>query len=88
MEVQKTLNALRVDERADIVYALEEKIIDLTLKTSNGIIEPINGFLVEVYSRDANNNLKKMYRENIENPIDENNEISDVFSNYFTLETI
>ena len=78
--------ATSVNTNWEVVYSLTSQKIDLTLKTSDGPIEPKVGFLIEVYNSGSDGKLKRLYKEDLEDPLDGNNVISDGFSNYFNLE--
>ena len=78
--------ATSVNTNWQVVYSLTSQKIDLTLKTSDGPIEPKVGFLIEVYNSGSDGKLKRLYKEDLEDPLDDNNVISDGFSNYFNLE--
>lgn len=85
----KDTNALlSIDERADVVYGLDTAYISFGLKTSDGAIPTINGFLIEVFSSGSNGKLKRMYEEDVEDPIDDSQTISDGFSNFLKIEVI
>lgn len=79
---------LSISQKAEIVYGLDSAVINLALKTSDGIIPPQNGFLIEVYSSSSTGALKRMFREDVEDPIDDTQTISDGFSNFLKIEVI
>lgn len=79
-----TIQALNT--QADVVTAIDSQIIDFYLKTSDGKLVPKDGFLVEVYESGSDGKLTRLYREDVQDPVDNNNIIQDGFSNYFTIE--
>lgn len=83
---KQTSTATSVNTNWEIVYSLTSQKIDFMLKTSDGPIEPKVGFLIEVYNSGSDGKLKRLYKEDLEDPLDGNNVISDGFSNYFKLE--
>lgn len=90
-DVQNFLNkqtnvATNVNTNWEVVYSVASQKIDFALKTSDGVLQPKVGFLVEVYNSGSDGKLKRLYQEDLEDPLDGNNVISDGFSNYFKLE--
>lgn len=79
-----TLKALNT--QADVVTSVDSQIIDFYLKTSEGKLNSAHGFLVEVYESGSDGKLTRLYREDLQDPIDDNNIIQDGFTNYFTIE--
>lgn len=83
----KDSNALlSLSQRADVVYGLDTAQISLRLKTSDGILPAKKGFLIEVFFSGSDGTLKRMYKEDVEDPIDDSQTISDGFSNYLKIE--
>lgn len=75
-----------ISPQADIVTSVDSQIIDFYLKTSDGKLTPKDGFLVEVFDSGSDGKLTRLYREDLQDPVDDNNIIQDGFSNYFTIE--
>lgn len=85
-EKKSNVSALSIGDKVDFVYGLESTKIDLQLKTSDGISEVKNGFLIEVYLSGSDGKIKRLFKEDIEDPLDGDKTISDGFDNYFILE--
>jgi len=83
---KNSIVATEISDTAEAVISLESKVINFIFKTSDGLVDYKNGFLIEVYDSGSDGKLTKMYLEDIQDPLDENKLINDSFSNYFTLE--
>lgn len=79
-----TIQAL--NSQADVVTSVDYQIIDFYLKTSDGKLTPKDGFLIEVFDSGSDGKLVRLYKEDLQDPVDNNNVIQDGFSNYFTIE--
>lgn len=86
LERKNSVSAVSVGDKVDFVYGLESTKIDLQLKTSDGPMEAKNGFLIEIYLSGSDGKLKRLYKEDIQDPLDGDKTLSDGFSNYFKLE--
>lgn len=84
-KTNQTLEKINTND-VEIVLSVNSQLINFQLKTSDGPIEPKAGFLVEVFHSGSDGKLKRLYTENLEDPLDEDNVISDGFGNYFKLE--
>lgn len=76
-----------ISDNVQLVYGLDSTKIDLQLKTSDGVSQVKNGFLIEVFFSGSDGKIKKLFKEDVEDPLDDDQTISDGFSNYFKLET-
>lgn len=85
-ERKNSVSAVSIGDKVDFVYGLESTKIDLQLKTSDGISEVKDGFLIEIYLSGSDGKIKRLYKEDIEDPLDGDKTISDGFDNYFKLE--
>ncbi len=83
---QSNLTVKNLSQQADVVTSVDTKVIDFYLKTSDGIIESKNGFLIEVYASGSDGKLTRLYQEDVNDPLDGNNTLEDGFTNYFTIE--
>ncbi len=75
-----------LNTQVDVVISADTNDIEFYLKTSDGKVESKHGFLIEVFLSGNDGKLKRLYRENLQDPVDGNNILQDGFSNYFTLE--
>jgi hypothetical protein len=83
---QENITIQALNTQADVVTSVDSQIIEFYLKTSDGKIDPKDGFLVEVYESGSDGKLTRLYREDLQDPVDNNNIIQDGFSNYFSIE--
>jgi hypothetical protein len=89
--IKGTYGVAVISEDIQEVLSVESQQIYFYHKTSNGALESRNGFLVEVYLSGSNINepdsgSQRLFAETIEDPLDENKNITDSFSSYFKLE--
>lgn len=80
------LTITNLQTQAEVVTSVGSSVIDFYLKTSDGIIETKDGFLIEVFESGSDGKLTRLYQEDLNDPVDENKVVDDGFSNYFTVE--
>lgn len=77
-------NIKSMSDDVDIVYALDETVIDLRFKTADGLVSLPKGFLIEVYAQEGSD-LVRYYREPIIDTVSDEIK-NEGFLKYFTLE--
>jgi hypothetical protein len=75
-----------VKREVEIVVGIETKRIDLSLKTTEGTLEAPNGFLVEVFESGSDGKLKKLIRETVEDPLNDDT-LQDGYNSFLRLWT-
>lgn len=75
-----------LNTKAEVVGPPDTQVIDFYLKTSDGKLTPKDGFLIEVFASGSDGKLTRLYQEDLQDPVDNNNILQDGFSNYFTIE--
>jgi len=82
---KKRSSSYTINKEIEKVVGVDEIILDLSLKNSDGKILDTNGFLIEVYESGSDGNLNRVYAEPI---IDFLNDdiVRASFMDYFSLE--
>jgi hypothetical protein len=78
-----------ISDDVEQVSEVGSQQISFNFKTSDGVLNSKNGFLIEVYesgSETSKGALTRLYSSQIQDALDESKSINDSFSNYFTLE--
>lgn len=75
-----------ISDKVEEIQSLDRQKIEFYHKTSDGLVNFQNGFLIEVYESGSNGVLTRLFLQNVQDPLDENKSINDSFSKYFTLE--
>jgi len=60
-----------IKKEAEVVTGIDATLIDLQIANSRGKVDPISGFLVEVFLSGSDGKLTKVYKEDIVDPIND-----------------
>ena len=74
-----------IAKQVEVVVGIDGKKIDFSLTTSEGSIEPIDGYLIEVYLSGADGVLTRVYKEDVVDVVNDAT-LSEGFSNYLVLQ--
>ena len=81
---QKTRKQTVLQRNIEKVTHIDEKVIDLVLKSEITQIEPTAGFLIEVYASGSDGRLQRLYQDDL---VDLNGKVIEQgFSDYLNLE--
>lgn len=73
-----------IKKEVEVVSGIDKQKIELTLKTSEGLVEN-TGFLIEVYLSGTDGKLTRVYQEDVVDVLNDET-LSEGFSNYLILD--
>lgn len=79
-----SVDAASVAKQVEVVLGIEGKKINFLLNSSEGNVEPIDGFLVEVYLSGADGTLTRVYQQDVVDVVNDTT-LSEGFANYLIL---